>query len=138
MSIQSRFKFTEPIFFDGVAWNYLKFDDFKNCIEAHIILNSNFNSDSYLSFFNIIDKNVIPTFEDDVLVLTFDHGKCVVRLNVFEKKNWFSKKKYIRYHYKYIPRNIEHVGTTKMKYEIRKVGNPKWDQVADFLNKSVN
>lgn len=138
MSIQSRFKFTEPIFFDGVAWNYLKFDDFKNCIEAHIILNSNFNSDSYLSFFNIIDKNVIPTFEDDVLVLTFDHGKCVVRLNVFEKKNWFSKKKYIRYHYKYIPRNIEHVGTTKMKYEIRKVGNPKWDHVADFLNKSVN
>ena len=138
MSIQSRFKFTEPIFFDGVAWNYLKFDEFKNCIEAHIILNSNFNSDSYLSFFNIIDKNVIPTFEDDVLVLTFDHGKCVVRLNVFEKKNWFSKKKYIRYHYKYIPRNIEHVGTTKMKYEIRKVGNPKWDQIADFLNKSVN
>jgi len=138
MSIQSRFKFTEPIFFDGVAWNYLKFDDFKNCIEAHIILNSNFNSDSYLSFFNIIDKNVIPTFEDDVLVLTFDHGKCVVRLNVFEKKNWFSKKKYVRYHYKYIPRNIEHVGTTKMKYEIRKVGNPKWDQIADFLNKSVN
>ena len=138
MSIQSRFKFTEPIFFDGVAWNYLKFDDFKNCIEAHIILNSNFNSDSYLSFFNIIDKNVIPTFEDDVLILTFDHGKCVVRLNVFEKKHWFSKKKYIRYHYKYIPRNIEHVGTTKMKYEIRKVGNPKWDQVADFLNRSVN
>jgi len=138
MSIQSRFKFTEPIFFDGVAWNYLKFDDFKNCIEAHIILNSNFNSDSYLSFFNIIDKNVIPTFEDDVLILIFDHGKCVVRLNVFEKKNWFSKKKYIRYHYKYIPRNIEHVGTTKMKYEIRKVGNPKWDQVADFLNRSVN
>lgn len=138
MSIQSRFKFTEPIFFDGVAWNYLKFDDFKNCIEAHIIINSNFNSDSYLSFFNIIDKNVIPTFEDDVLILTFDHGKCVVRLNVFEKKNWFSKKKYVRYHYKYIPRNIEHVGTTKMKYEIRKVGNPKWDQVADFLNRSVN
>ena len=138
MSIQSRFKFTEPIFFDGVAWNYLKFDDFKNCIEAHIILNNNFNSDSYLSFFNIIDKNVIPTFEDDVLILTFDHGKCVVRLNVFEKKHWFSKKKYIRYHYKYIPRNLEHVGITKMKYEIRKVGNPKWDQIADFLNKSVN
>ena len=55
-----------------------------------------------------------------------------------KKKNWFSKKKYVRYHYKYIPRNLEHVGITKMKYEIRKVGNPKWDQVADFLNRSVN
>lgn len=140
MKIQSRFKFTDPIFFDGVAWNYLKFDDFKNTIEAHIILNSKDrieNLDGYLAFMNIADKNVLVDLINDELVLSYDHGKCIVKLLVFEKKKFFFKRKYIRAIYKYSSRNIEHSVITKLKNPIQKVGNPKWDIIADYLNKAI-
>ncbi len=138
MKFQSRFIFTDPIFFDGVGWNYLKYDGFKNKIEDHVILEDRIDANSYLAYFNIMDKNVHPEVIDDCLILTLDNGKAIVRLTLMEKKFLFFKKRYIRSHYKFLPRDKDHIEKIKIRNEIRTCGNEKWDMIANFLNRAIN
>ena len=54
-----------------------------NVVNENLAMGGACNRSIFSQFASVIDK----IDEDDVLILTFDHGKCVVRLNVFEKKN---------------------------------------------------
>lgn len=134
MNIQSRFKFTEPLFYDGVAWNYLKYDHFLDKLEAHIVVNSEKIPESYLAFFNIINKNVSVSLENNELYLDFDNNRCKVIIKIEEKKNFFYKKKYLKSIYRYYPRNIEHTYIPKIKKRIELIGHEKWDIIANFIN----
>ncbi len=134
MNIKTRFKFTEPLFFDGVAWNYLKYDHYLDKLEAHIVVNSDKIPESYLAFFNIIDKNVMVSLQGNELHLDYDKNNCAVVITIEEKRGFFSRKKYIKSVYRYYPRKIEHIYIPKIKGKLELIGYEKWDTIANFIN----
>lgn len=131
----SRFKFTDPIFYDGLAWNYLKYDPFKKSIEAHIIVNYKENYDKYIAFMNIVDSKVIPDVIGDQLYLSLEDGKCIVKITIVEKKECFFTKKFIRANYKFSPTDIEETREIKLKNRVDVMGYEKWDIIANYLNR---
>lgn len=135
MKTRSRFKFTDQLFFDGVAWNYLKYDGFKDIIEGHIIINHATSLDDYIAFMNIVHKNIETEIKDDILYMTYDNGSCVVSFQFKEKNRFFFRKKYIEATFRFIPRNIVHISKTKLKHKIELIGNEKWDMIANFMNR---
>ena len=137
MNTKSRFKFTDRLFFDGIAWNYLKYDGFKDCIEGHIILDHRTSLESYVAFMNIVHKNIEVEIKDDILYLSYDRGNCIVTFRFVEKTRFFFKKKYIEANFKFLPRNLEYVSKTKLKHRIDLTGNEKWDMIANFMNRII-
>jgi len=131
----SKFKFTDPIFHDGQAWNYLKYDGHKKSIEAHIILDYRYDLNSYVAFLNIVDTDVISNFENNTLYLNFENGRCSVEISVIEKAGFFKKKKCLRSIFRFLPTGEVHTIETKMKHKVELVGDEKWDRIANFLNR---
>lgn len=137
MPIESRFKFTDPIFYDGEAWNYLKYDGFKNSIEAHIILNHRKTFDEYIAYLNIIDSNITSEINGDTLHIYFADGKSSAEIKIIEKRNFFRNRKYLRSIYRFNPTNLEIISETRVKNKTQLVGNEKWDRIANFINSCV-
>ena len=133
----SKSKFTDGIFYDGIAWNLLMYDANKNQIEFHYIINNNTNDDAYHQFVNLLNKNVRVELTNDCLYLFLDYDNCIIELFIEETKTCcFTSKKIISF-YKYLPTNTQCIVRFKLSQKIDKVGNEDWDKIADFLNKSV-
>ena len=134
MNTQTKFQFSEPLFYDGIAWNYIKYDPNHDKMEVNIMVNSKKIPESYLEFFNFLDKNVTVKVENDELHLEYDKGNCKVVITVEEKNRIFYRKKYLRSVYKYYPKNIEHIYLPVLKHKMILTGNKKWDILANFVN----
>jgi len=132
----NKFIFTDALFYDGVAWNYLKYDKNTDKIDCHIILNDKTSYNGYISYLNIVDTNVIPEIDGNNLTLTFDNGNCIVNLSIIKRKKLFFTKKYVKSRFEYIPKNLVYYGEIKHKKKLPVINNPKWDIIANFLNSS--
>ena len=130
-----KYKFSEPIFYDGLAWNYLKYDPSSNKIDLHICLSSKMKEDSYVKYMNIVDTNVKPAIIEDNLYLYISNGEIMVKFSVMESSKYCMRRRYLLAEYNFVPMNMVSMRRVKMVRRMERVGNENWDMIVDYVNR---
>ena len=130
-----KYKFSEPLFYDALAWNYLKYDPNSNKIDLHICSTSKMKEDSYVQYMNIVDTNVKPAIIEDNLYLYVNNGEIMVKFSVMESSKYCMRRKYLLAEYNFVPMNMVSMRRVKLGRRMERVGNENWDMIVDYVNR---
>lgn len=137
MKKDTRYIFTQPLFYDGVAWIYLKYDTISDKIDMHIVKDNRTKFYNYQEFINIVDSNARITLDDDTLIITYECERSIARLTKEIRKSCCKSEIIIKGEYHYLPGKFIKFHEVVLKTPIPKTNNNIWNQMADFLNNYV-